>query len=93
MSELTFGIIGLGQRGLSYGQLLARELSGVGRVTALADINVKRMAGAADLMGLTDVAFHSDYHDLLADPAIDAVIVTTPDFTHELVATDALMAG
>ena len=93
VSELTFGIIGLGQRGLSYGRLLTQELSQAGRVMALADINGKRMHGAAALLGLTNVALYGDYHDLLVDPNIDAVVVTTPDFTHEIVATDALKAG
>ncbi len=93
MSQLKFGIIGLGQRGLSYGHLLTNGLSGYGRVMALADINEKRMNGAARLLGLDNMALYSNYHDLLADPTIDAVIVTTPDCTHETVATDALRAG
>lgn len=93
MSQLTFGIIGLGQRSLSYGRLLTEELSEVCRIIALADTNEKRMAGAAGLLGLTDVALYRDYHELLADTTIDAVIVTTPDFTHEVVAVDALEAG
>ncbi|NLK08505.1 MAG: Gfo/Idh/MocA family oxidoreductase [Firmicutes bacterium] len=93
MPRLMFGVIGMGQRGLSYSRLLLKEFSRCGRIQGLADINNKRMTGAASLLGLTDVGLYSDYHDLLADPAIDAVIIATPDFTHETVAQAALRAG
>jgi len=38
-------------------------------------------------------ACHSDYHELLADKAIQAVSVTTPDFAHAEVAIAAARAG
>jgi predicted dehydrogenase len=31
------------------------------------------------------VGFHADYHDLLRDAAVDAVVVATPNFTHAAV--------
>jgi len=34
-----------------------------------------------------------DYHELLADPAIDAVLICVPDHQHAIVATDCLLAG
>jgi UDP-N-acetyl-2-amino-2-deoxyglucuronate dehydrogenase len=36
---------------------------------------------------------HADYLDLVADPAVDAVIVTTPPFLHHPIALAALDAG
>jgi predicted dehydrogenase len=34
-----------------------------------------------------------DYHDILADPTVDAVIVASPPFTHAVMAVDTLRAG
>lgn len=47
----------------------------------------RRLAAQA---GATYVA---DYHDLLANPAVPAVIIATPNFTHYPIALDALDAG
>ena len=33
------------------------------------------------------------YHDMLTDPAIDAIIISTPDHHHAQMAIDAINAG
>src|ERR1017187_7817594 len=72
------------------------------RVVAVCDLDSKRLAAGKKLaedfykqQGETDVdvkTFH-DYHEVLARPDIDAVIVTVPDHSHALVAIAAAIAG
>jgi len=40
-----------------------------------------------------DVAVYQDYHEMLADPGIDAVIISTPDHWHAQPAMEAALAG
>jgi myo-inositol 2-dehydrogenase/D-chiro-inositol 1-dehydrogenase len=40
-----------------------------------------------------EVKMYSDFHELLARPDIDAVIVSVPDHQHALVAVQAILAG
>ncbi|WP_219471068.1 Gfo/Idh/MocA family protein [Nonomuraea rhizosphaerae] len=88
-SDLRIGVIGLGLRGN-----LATYAHRPGQgsvVTALCDSDpavLKRHAGRFDAELLTD-----DYRRLLDRPGLDAVLVLTPDDTHERVAIDCLDAG
>ncbi|NGO75407.1 Gfo/Idh/MocA family oxidoreductase [Streptomyces sp. YC504] len=87
--DLRIGVIGLGLRAS-----IADAAHRPGRgsvVAAVADTDPAVRAGVPDRYeGAT--AF-DDYHRLLDDPTLDAVIVATPDDTHEAIACDALSAG
>jgi predicted dehydrogenase len=72
------------------------------RVVAVCDLDAKRLAAGQLLIeefyrkqGESEVkvaAIH-DYRELLARQDIDAVVVTTPDHTHALIAIEAALAG
>jgi len=72
------------------------------RVVAVCDLDSKRLAAGKKLAedfyaergesGVNVKTFH-DYHDVLASPDIDAVVVTVPDHSHALVAIEAAIAG
>ncbi|RFU86553.1 gfo/Idh/MocA family oxidoreductase [Streptomyces triticagri] len=88
-NDLRIGVIGLGLR-----RSIATAAHRPGRgsvVTAVADSD----AAVRDTVpGLFEgAAAHRDHRGLLADDAVDAVLVATPDDTHETVACDALKAG
>ena len=97
MKEIRFGIIGCG--------LMAREFaSATQRWAHLLNMDVRpvlvAVAGtrAASLDWFT-ANFHSittattDYHDLLADPNVDAVYCAVPHHLHAAIYTDIIRAG
>lgn len=87
--KLGIGIIGLGWAGCEHLKHLAQD----SRVTpvAVCDINRKRaeeVAGQYDMPGI-----YTDVKDIVNDPAVDAVVVGTPNFAHAPTAIAALNAG
>ena len=92
--------IGCGRMGRSdLGNVLNEPLA---RIVAVCDLDSHRLAGGKKLVddfyrergetSATVKTFH-DYHDVLASPDIDAVVVTVPDHSHALVAIHAAIAG
>jgi myo-inositol 2-dehydrogenase / D-chiro-inositol 1-dehydrogenase len=92
--------LGCGRMGLEdMGGILSEKL---GRVVAVCDLDPKRAAEAQRRAeahykkkgeSAVSVKIYSDYQELLADPAIDAVVVSLPDHWHGLAATAAALAG
>ena len=92
--------IGCGRMGRSdMGNVLTEPLA---RVVAVCDLDARRLAAGRKMAedyylergetGVDVKTFH-DYHDVLASPEIDAVVVTVPDHSHALVAIEAAIAG
>jgi len=81
------------------GNVLTESLA---RVVAVCDLDSNRLASgkkaAEDYYasqgesGVSIKTFH-DYHDVLASPEIDAVVITVPDHSHALLAIEAAIAG
>lgn len=97
------GIIGLGDRGCFVLGARLRELqaeTGL-RIVALCDRNPQRIADAAAFLGgggldgEPDGDFHTytDYRQLIDDPAVELVLITTHTFAHREPAIAALEAG
>ncbi|MBN6056137.1 Gfo/Idh/MocA family oxidoreductase [Nonomuraea sp. RK-328] len=89
MEDLRIGVIGLGLRA-SLARAVHRPGAGA-MVTALCDTDpavLKHQAGVFDAAYVTE-----DHRRLLDRDDLDAVILMTPDDTHERIAIDCLEAG
>ena len=79
---IRVGIIGCG------GIANQKHLPGMAQQTefvdlaAFCDLIPERAEKAAKEYGTPDAKVYTDYHDLLADPTIDAVHVLTPNVAH-----------
>jgi len=81
ISAVTLGMIGTGGRGRFDGGLFAKD--GRARIVALCDISSEAIDKTKTAIPGTDQArAYKDYHELLADPSIDAVLIATPVFLH-----------
>lgn len=88
MVELGIGLVGCGR----WGQLLARtvqELDGA-RMVAVQNRTFSRAETFASELG---VVAHETYQELLADPNVQAVLVSNPHSLHEEVVVAAAQAG
>jgi len=87
---LRFGVLGVGRIGKIHVENLASRIPEA-RVSALSDVCADELASIAAKYGVP--ATFSDYREVLADPAIDAVVVCTPTSTHYQIILDAIAAG
>src|SRR5512140_3409320 len=78
-SALTLGIIGTGGRGRFDLGLFAKD--GRARIVALCDIVSEAIDKTKTAVpGADQARVYKDYHELLADSSIDAVLIATPVF-------------
>ncbi|HEX5414410.1 MAG TPA: Gfo/Idh/MocA family oxidoreductase [Chloroflexota bacterium] len=87
-------MIGIGVIGYGYwGPNLVRNFNEApgSRLVAVSDLSTERLAVARSLHPLVKTT--TDYRELLEDPAIDAVVVSTPVATHFELGMQALRAG
>ena len=80
-SAVTFGVIGTGGRGVYVGTHMA-HVAGT-KLLAICDIYPDRIDnGKTKIPGGQDARVYRNYHDLLAQADIDAVLITTPVYLH-----------
>ena len=88
-NPLRFGVIGAGRIGSLHAENLATRVPGV-TVAAIADVNLKAARELADRL---QVHAEEEYHKLLTDPGIDAVIVCSSTDTHARIVVEAAQSG
>jgi predicted dehydrogenase len=88
-SSVGVGVIGYGY----WGPNLVRNFAELPAATlvAVSDLSVDRLAQVHTRH--PKVKLTTDYHDIIADPCVDAVVVATPVSSHFEVAMTALRAG
>lgn len=87
--KMNLGMIGVGGRGNA---LISEflKLSDKCQITAVCDVWEKRKQTAARRC---DAKGYLDYHELLDQSGIDAVVIATPDHWHAPMSIDAMKAG
>lgn len=87
MASIGIGVIGAGVMGGEHARLFAGEIAGA-HLAAVADADLARaQAAAGGAKALTDP------QALIADPAVEAVLVASPDATHHGLVLAAIAAG
>lgn len=89
MNKLGFGVIGI--KGFGAFHLEAVKHNKRAEVRAVCDIDEEAAKKKAEEYGLDK--YYVDYNDMFADPAVDAVIIATPDQLHREMTVAALKAG
>lgn len=90
MEPVGFGVIGTGiVGGAWHAHVYANSPNA--KLVAVCDLNEQRAADIAKKYNVD--AVYTDYRDLLANPAVQAVSIATPDFAHREIAVAAAEAG
>lgn len=90
MAKIGMGVIGLGRMGQVYAYHTARQIEDAALV-AVADSDPKAIEQFASQVPGVQVTL--DYHDLLANPQVQGVIIASPTSTHRDVVISAAQAG
>lgn len=101
---IQIGQIGFGRIARGHDLPETIKHTDMARVVAVSDVDRKRMNEGKQWIqdfykeknkgdDYMNVATHQDYRDLLADPGIDAVIISTPDHWHAQPAMEAALSG
>jgi predicted dehydrogenase len=88
--QIQIALIGAGVRGQS-DTLAALQVPGV-KLIAAADCYDGRLTHCHELWG-NSIFTTRDYHEILARPEVDAVLIATADHWHKQAAVDAMNAG
>ena len=86
--KVNLAVIGLGNMGTPH----TRDIQTIENadLIAVCDIKKERADEIAALYGITP---YYDYHDLLEDENLDAIIIATPHYAHTTISVDALSKG
>jgi scyllo-inositol 2-dehydrogenase (NAD+) len=88
-SKLNIGLVGVGRMGIAYARYLASRVPGA---TLYAVSDVRADAAESTRAQFNATKAYTNYHDLVNDPAVDAVVVMTPTKLHKEVVIAAARA-
>jgi len=90
MRKVKLAVIGTGRMGSVHVRNLVRYVPEADLV-AICDIRLDVAQSVADELGIQHVV--EDYHELLADPELDAVLIAASTNAHDYIMKDAAQAG
>jgi myo-inositol 2-dehydrogenase/D-chiro-inositol 1-dehydrogenase len=88
--RIKIAVIGTGRMGSVHTRNIARDIPEADLV-AVCDIRLEVAQGVADELGIQRVV--KDYHDLLADPDIESILIASSTDTHAFIMKDVAAAG
>lgn len=102
-NKINVGQIGCGRIAIGH-DMPGTMQHDMARMIAVSDLDSNRMAKGKKFVedfytkktgseSAMDVKMYDDYHDMLADKNIDAVVISTPDHWHSQPAIEAALAG
>jgi predicted dehydrogenase len=86
---LGIGLIGLGKHGSRYARHIVEDL----KDAVLVAVCRRNRTEGEKLAAASGCAFYDDYHDLVASPRVDAVVVAVPPTLHPAIVEAACRAG
>lgn len=89
-APINVGLIGTGRLGSIYAGFLAHRVPGI-RLAAVADLIPDRASTCAEKNGVPQ--WYDNHRDLIADPALDALVITATTTNHREIVIDAAPAG
>ena len=92
MKKCKIALIGFGQRGYTYAQMLSKNTPNA-ELVAICDTDPARSAAFASELEIEDVPRYTSLEETLAKADFDAAVITTPDFCHRDVAVACCNAG
>ncbi len=94
-NKVNIGFIGAGSRGYYLMEMLYKGSPDAFQITAVCDTFTDRLARAKDRvesMGKNVPKTYDDFHKLLADPSVEAVVIATPEHLHQAMTLAAIKA-
>ena len=88
--KVNIAVIGTGRMGSVHVANLVRHIPEA-NLSAICDIRLEVAQAVADNLGIQRVV--QDYHELLTDPSIEAVLIATSTDTHAMIIKDSAAAG
>ena len=93
MPPKRWALVGTGSRGLSmFAKPLCKDLPGTAALVALCDVNGRRLANVAKLLG-KDLPLFTTFYEMLQSVDFDGVAVATTDLAHAEYVVAALKAN
>ncbi len=88
--RVKMAVIGTGRMGSVHARNIVRQIPDA-ELVALCDIRLDVAQAVADELGVPRVVY--DYHDLLQDPEIEAILIASSTNTHAFMMKDVAAAG
>ena len=88
--KLGICLIGCGRAGMIHARNYKNKIENA-RMVACVDAVEAAAKAAAEEMGITK--YYTDYHEILSDPQVDAVVVVAPTDLHKQIVIDCAAAG
>ncbi len=88
--RVKIAVIGTGRMGSVHARNIVRQIPEA-ELVAVCDIRLEVAQAVADELGIQRVVY--DYHDLLQDPEIEAILISSSTNTHAFMIKDVAAAG